>query len=357
MRIGLIAPPWLPVPPNGYGGIEAVVNDLAVALTAAGQEVVLAATGDCETPVQRVVTFERARTDATGRRSVEVAHVLEAYAGLGSAGVDLVHDHTVVGPAIAAERPGMPVVTTAHWSLDGDVGRMYRLLGRRVPLIAVSEAQRRLAPHVQVARVIHHGLDVAAVPVGAGDSGRLLVLARMSPDKGVDIAIEVARAAGMPIVVAGPARSTAEQSYFEQCIRPLLGGSVEYVGEVGGRCKQELVGSAVAVLMPACWDEPFGLVAIEALAAGTPVLAFPRGALPEIITDGTTGFLCTDADAMACAVGRVGDLDRTDCRKSVQERFSAVRMAQDHAAFYAQVLHTPGRLRQPSDVGPDERSP
>jgi glycosyltransferase involved in cell wall biosynthesis len=336
VRIGLVAPPWQPVPPPGYGAIELLVGGLAAELTALGHAVVLAATGDSTAPGTLVPTYARARPDALQSISVETVNVLEAYDALAHHDLDVVHDHTMVGPPLAAAR-GFPVVTTAHWSLGGDVGRLYRRMAPLLPVVAISHAQRRAAPDMPVAAVIHHGVDVDAVRPGDGTGRYALVLARMSPDKGVHLAVLAARQAGVPLVIAGPARDDAEREYLDRVLRPMLGDGARYVGEALAGDKQRLLADALAVLMPAQWDEPFGLVAIEALAAGTPVVAFPRGALPEIVEDGRTGLLCEGVDGMADALRRVGELDRAACRAAAEQRFSLRRMAEEHLALYADV--------------------
>ena len=340
MRIGLVVPPWQPVPPLAYGAIEAQVHDLAVAFDARGHDVLLATTGDSTCPVERVVTYERSRPDAAGRGSVELVHVLEAYDAMGDA--DVVHDHTIVGPAVGPQLCAGPVVTTVHWTLTRHIRRLYARIGLTVPLVAVSHAQARAAPEVPIARVIHHGIDTSRIRVGSGAGGYLLVLSRMDADKGVDLAIDAARRAGERLVIAGPVRTAREQAYFDEHVRPRLGGDVEYVGEVGGGDKQALLGAARAVLMPVRWEEPFGMVAVEALAAGTPVLAFARGALPEIVDDGRTGFLCRDVAELATAIGRLEVLDRGACRASAVSRFSADRMADEHLALYEELVRGRG---------------
>jgi glycosyltransferase involved in cell wall biosynthesis len=200
--------------------------------------------------------------------------------------------------------------------------------------------------------VIHHGIDASRVPVGAGDGDHLLVLARMDEDKGVHVAVEAARRAGQRLLVAGPVRTERERAYFDQHVRPRLGRGVEYVGEVGGAEKLALLGAAKAVLMPVLWDEPFGLVAVEALAAGTPVLAFARGALTEIVDDGRTGYLCGNAGELAEAIGRIDALDRDACREAAETRFSARRMAEEHLAFYADVTASRLTARAPAHPWP-----
>jgi glycosyltransferase involved in cell wall biosynthesis len=337
VQIGLIVPPWQPVPPRAYGAIETVVHDLAVALDDAGHTIVLVTTGDSTCPVTRVATYERSLPEATGTASVELVHVLDAYEALRD--VDLVHDHTISGPLVGRQGFGAQVVTTAHWTFTGHLRRLYATMARLLPVVAVSHAQARLAPDVAVVRVIHHGVDGSSLPVGRGEGGYLVLLARMHPDKGVHLAVEVARRAGARLVLAGPVQTATEQDYFASQVRPLLGAGVEYVGEIGGRDKHRLLGSAQALLMPVTWEEPFGLVAIEALGCGTPVLAFSRGALPEIVQHGRTGFLCDTTTEMASAVQRLGELDRRECRKEVEGRFSARRMAAEHVALYEHVLN------------------
>jgi glycosyltransferase involved in cell wall biosynthesis len=208
-----------------------------------------------------------------------------------------------------------------------------------VPLVAISHDQASRAPDdVPVAAVIHHGLDLDRyhfVPEG-GD--HLVALGRMSPDKGMDTAIEVARRTGRELFIAAKVREPAEKRYFDQVIRPRLGGGIEYVGEADHRQKQELLGGALALLNPIRWYEPFGLVMIESMACGTPVIATPRGAAPEIVDDGVTGFLARSVTDLIAAVETASGLDRRACRSSVEVRFSMERMAADHERLYRRLL-------------------
>lgn len=341
MHIGILVPPWASVPPRGYGAIEMLAGWLAVRVQAAGHRVTLVTTGDSTCPVPRLAPFPQARPQEAGNTSTELVHVLEAYDELAGLDLDLLHDHSLTGPVLAAARPpAWPVVTTAHWTLEGHIGRMYERMGRALPLLAISEAQRSSAPAVRFADMIYHGVDTDQVPVGPG-GGPLAFVGRMSADKGVHTAITTARAAGRPIRVAAKMTTFEERRYFEEAVRPLLGPDAEYVGELDRPDVLRLLGEATAMLMPVAWHEPFGLVAVEALACGTPVLATPRGALPEIVEPGRTGYLCPDGPALAAAVGRVGELSRADCRRSAETRFSADRMAAEHLRFYARVLGDP----------------
>jgi glycosyltransferase involved in cell wall biosynthesis len=225
-----------------------------------------------------------------------------------------------------------------HGALDADLGALYADAASRVSIIAISHAQRRTAPEIPVVAVIHHGIDVAAMPLGHGSGGYVLFLGRMSADKGVHRAIRAARAAGRPIVVAAKMWEDAEHRYFAEVVKPLLGPDAVYVGEVGGAQKMELLAGAEALLNPIQWPEPVGLVMIEALACGTPVLTFAEGAAPEIVEHGRTGFLCRDEDDMARRIGQIGEIDRSACRASVAARFSTSRMVADHLALYRRLL-------------------
>lgn len=339
MKVGLLAPPWVPVPPPSYGGTEAAVDRLARGLVAAGHEVLLFASSDSECPVPRVGATLPAHREI-GDTTVELAHVIRGHDSL--AGCDVIHDHTLAGPVLGRRRGAPPMVTTSHGPFTPEVSDVYRAFARRVPIIAISHAQAVEASRqgIQVSRVIHHGLDADEVTEGPGDGGYLLFLGRMHPDKGVDVAVRVARAAGLPLRIAAKMREPAERAWFAECVEPLLGGDIEYVGEVGRAGALDLLEHASALLNPIRWSEPFGLVMVEALAAGTPVLAFPNGAAPEIVEHGVTGFLCTDEEAMLRRVGEIGQLDRAACRESILSRFSTSRVVDDHVALYEKVIRT-----------------
>ncbi len=340
MRVGLIGTPWTPTPPRLYGGIELVVDRLCCGLARQGHEVVLFATGDSTCPVERHHLLAEADGRRIGHTVTELRHALAAYDALRDAGCEIVHDHTLAGPIVAPTvAPGLPVVTSLHGPLTDEMADLYGRMARGgVPLIAVSHAQRRARPDVPITAVIHHGIDADDFPAGAGDGGYALFLGRMSPDKGAHRAIESARKAGVPLVLAGKQREPDERKYFENEVQPLLGADVEYVGEVDHDEKVRLLAGAVALLFPIRWNEPFGLVMLEAMACGTPVLAFAEGAAPEVVDDGVTGFLCDDEAHMAHALTRVDGLDRAACRHVVETRFSTDRMAGDHAALFETLI-------------------
>jgi glycosyltransferase involved in cell wall biosynthesis len=329
----------MPIPPSYYGGIELVIDQMARGLAAAGHEVTLFATGDSTCPVPTKWVLPQAEGMRTGMAVPELRQVVHAYEAV--ADHDVVHDHTVMGPFYSERYPDLPVVTTIHGPFNEELTDLYRFIAGRVPIVCISNAQRRTARDVSVARVIHHGLDASAFAFGDGsgdaDGEYCLFLGRMSPDKGPHRAIEVARKAGIRILLAAKMREPSERDYFDAQIAPLLGPDAVYLGEVPHERKLELLAGARALMFPIRWDEPFGMVMLESMACGTPVLAFPEGAVPEVVEDGRTGFLCEDEAEMVKALGRVGELRREDCRASVEGYFSTKRMVAEHIDLYREL--------------------
>ena len=343
LRIAQIAPPWVSVPPATYGGTEVVIDQLSRALAARHHDVLLFATGDSTCPVPRRSLYEH-ELGTTGPTLAEIRQALWAHGA--ARDVDVIHDHTLVGPLLAAHGDGPPVVTTVHAGLTPEIREVYRAMPDRVTVVAISTAQRVAlrAAGITVDRVILHGIDVEMFRPGSGAGGYALFLGRMAPTKGAHRAIRVARAAGVPLLLAAKIWEPEERTYFEETVEPLLGPDARYLGEVGGRRKAELLSGAVALLNPIRWSEPFGLVMAEALACGTPVLAFAEGSAPEIVHDGVTGFLCEDEDDMSARLRDVAKLDRGRCRAEAVERFSTDRMASDYLALYRSVTCAPSRL-------------
>jgi glycosyltransferase involved in cell wall biosynthesis len=336
MRIALIAPPWTPVPPAFYGGIELVVDRLATGFQAAGHEVLLFTTGDSTCPVPKEWILDEAEGARIGAAVPELRHVMHAYEAV--QGYDIVHDHTVVGPSYSERFADLRVTTTNHGPFNEELIDLYSRTAHRVPLIAISHAQRKPAPHIPIARVIHHGLDATDFPFGDGSGGYCLFLGRIAPEKGTHRAVEAAKKAGLPLLIAGKMREPWEIDYFEDRVRPHLSSEIQYLGEVPHQEKLQLLAEAKAFLMPIRWNEPFGMVMIEALACGTPVLAFPEGAAPEVVDDGRTGFLCHDETDMAENLQRVDSLDRRTCRDAVEGYFSTKRMVEEHLALFEDLL-------------------
>ncbi len=334
MRIGLIAPPWISVPPPNYGGTEVVVDTLARGLSAAGHDVVLVTTGDSTCPVARRSVYSRGQIGELGNVAIELRHLLYAYEHVGD--VDIVHDHTVAGPLLARGFDVAPVVTTNHGPFTPEANAIYAAAGD-VPVVAISHHQASTA-QVPVEKVIHHGIDLGRYPLGSGSGGYLVFLGRMSPTKGVGEAITLARRVGMPLLIAAKLNEKCERDYYEAEVAPRLGDDVRYLGTVGGAEKARLLGEAAALVNPIAWDEPFGLCMVEALACGTPVVVTSRGSAPEIVTDGVTGFVRDSVDELATAIQDLATIDRRACRASVEARFTAERMVADYVAFYEEVL-------------------
>jgi glycosyltransferase involved in cell wall biosynthesis len=335
MRIGLVAGPWIPVPPVTYGGIERVVDSLARGFAAAGHEVVLAAPSDSTCPVPQVPGMRPAQIDELGSTISELSHVARTYEAMGA--VDIIHDHTLAGPLYLQRPEQVPVVTTIHGPLNAEAVDIYRAIGRSAAVIAISRDQCSRSPGVPVTRVIHHGMDVASVPVGSGRGGYLCFVGRACPDKGLLEAIMIAREARMPLRIAVKMRQPDEIRYFRQVIEPMLGPNEDFVGEVNDAAKYRLMGEALAFLNPIQWSEPFGLVMIEALATGTPVIGTPVGSAPEIIDHGRTGFLGSRGE-LAGFVQEAESLSRAACRQVARDRFSEERMVNEHLRLFEQLL-------------------
>ena len=335
MRIGLIAGPWIPIPPPTYGGIERVVDTLARGFTDAGHEVLLAASEDSECPVPMVAGMRPAEPADMGCTLSEMSHVVKSYEAMRE--VDIIHDHTLAGPLYAHRPKSVPVVTTIHGPLIPQMVDVYTAIERNTGIIGISHDQLSHVPGLRSATVIHHGLDVSTVAVGSGKGGYACFVGRISPDKGVMEAITLARRAGVPLRIAAKMRDPEEKRYFREVVEPVLGSNEEFLGELGDNEKYQLMGEAFVFLNPIQWSEPFGLVMIEAMATGTPVVSTPIGSAPEIVDHGTTGFLGS-LEELAALVPTAAGLSREACRAAVEERFSARRMVVDHLRLYSQIL-------------------
>ena len=341
MRIALIAPPWVPVPPPGYGGTEVVVDNLARGLAARGHQVRLFTVGESRCPVP-IRSLYATVVEPMGAGVPEAAHVLAAYQQL--AGADIIHDHTRLGPLIAARRwrTSPPTVTTNHGPFTPVTRRIFAEIARHAAIVAISRAQARSAGGIPIAAVIHHGIDLDLYQPGPGGGGYVLFTGRMSAEKGVHRAVRIAKRAGRKLIIVTKIRGAAENAYYEQKVRPLLPPEDDVLEDPPLPDRLELMRNADALVNPISWPEPFGLVMAEALASATPVLAFPCGAAPEIIDDGKTGFLCEDEDEMVTALGKITRLDRDDCRAAAERRFSLHRMVTNYERLYRAILTADG---------------
>lgn len=338
LRIGIVAPPWLPVPPPAYGGTELMIDALCRGLDRLGHDVTLFTIGTSDCPVDRRWLFDEMDPMRMGAAIEEFRHAFAAYDALDD--VDIIHDHTLAGLLVAQSKARVPVVTTMHGPFDDALSDLYERSSPEVPVVAVSHDQARSAPStVRIAGVIHHGLELDRYPFVAEPDDHVLFLGRMSPDKGVHRAIEIARAADRQLLIAAKLREPAELDYFRTRIEPLLGPDVMYVGEANFAEKIELLSKATALVNPIRWPEPFGLVMTESMACGTPVVGGALGAAPEIVDHGRTGFLANRMDGLIDGLKRIDSIDRAACRRVVEERFSSDRMAADYADLYRDLIH------------------
>ncbi|WP_116451383.1 glycosyltransferase family 4 protein [Blastococcus litoris] len=338
LRIAMIAPPWFTVPPRGYGGVENMCADLVDGLVDRGHEITLIGAGLPGTRASRfVATYADPPSARLGEPLPEVLHSASVAHILDGLDVDLVHDHTLAGPLQARGRR-VPTVVTMHGPVAGEAGEYYRQLGDTVDLVAISDAQRRAAPDLSWLGTVHNAVDVESFPFRAEKEEMLLFLGRLHPDKGVHLAIDAARSVGLPIVVAGKCSEPLEREYYRTDIEPRLGPDVTIFGTADAVAKRDLLSRAAALVFPILWEEPFGMVMIEAMACGTPVVALRRGAVPEVVVDGVTGVLCDDPAEFPAAITTARSLSPADCRERVQSRFDAGSMVVGYEALYRRAL-------------------
>lgn len=350
MKIGIISPVWFPVPPEGYGGTERVVSLLADGLVDAGHDVTLFASGDSETRADLEAVFPSAPSEWIGHTWWELRHAVHAIAR--SDDFDVVNDHTgLLGLALGG-LVGVPFCHTVHGPLTGAPGRVYEQVCALAPnakLISISESQRRPQPDLPWIANCPNAIDLSVYPFRRKPGGDyLLFLGRMSPDKGAHRAVAVALETGLPLKIAAKCREPLEQRYFDELVRPHLGNSIEYVGEVGHADKVELLMGARALVNPIDWEEPFGLVVVEAMACGTPVISTRRGAIPELVEHGRTGVLVDSYREMERpeVLELADSLDPRELRREVELRFSQERMVADYLAAYEATIESADRLER-----------
>jgi len=339
MRIAVVAPVWFTVPPAGYGGIEAVVALLADGLAERGHDVTLYASGGSTTKARLVSPFpEPPDPSLLGNVWFDSFHTLSVYLQVEE--VDVVHDHSgIIGPALAAVRAGSePVVHTLHGPWTEQARRYYSLIDDRIHLVAISEAQRSDNPDVRYAATVHNGIDLGDYPLRTTKDDFLLFIGRANPDKGPEVAIEIARRVGLPLKMIIKRNEPPERLYWDESVAPYLNDQVEVLENVPHATKAELLGRARALLFPIRWPEPFGLVMVEAMACGTPVIARNMGAAVEVVGDGRSGALCQSTEEMVAAAGRLDRFDPLECRSWVSDRFSASAMVGGYERLFQQLI-------------------
>jgi glycosyltransferase involved in cell wall biosynthesis len=337
MRIAQVAPLTEAVPPKLYGGTERVVHWLTEELVALGNDVTLFASGDSQTSAKLDATWPKAlRLDGSVRdpNALHMVMLERVRRKCDDEEFDFLHFHLDYYPWSLFHRQPTPFLTTLHGRLDLPEHQPVFTTFSDVPVISISNAQRRPVPQANWTRTIYHGLPEKLLMPQKATSGYLAVLGRIAPEKGVDRAIKIAIRCGIPLKIAAKV-DRADQDYYDELIKPLMDHPlIEYIGEIGDHEKSEFLSGAIGLLLPIDWPEPFGLVMIESMACGTPVIAFNRGSVPEIIDEGLTGFIVEDEISAVNAVGRLGTLDRAAVRRQFETRFTARRMALDYLAAY-----------------------
>jgi glycosyltransferase involved in cell wall biosynthesis len=341
MRIAQVAPLFESVPPKYYGGTERVVSYLTEELVRQGHDVTLFASGDSITQAKLVATSRRSLrldkhcVDQLAHQILMLERVVQA-----AASFEIIHFHVDYLHYPYSRRHATPHLTTLHGRLDiPDLRPLYREF-RDMPVVSISAAQREPLPFANWIGTVHHGLPQDLYRFRGEPGDYLAFVGRVTPEKRVDRAIEIAKRVGLPLRIAAKV-DAIDREYFENVVEPLLRDPlIEYVGEIGDGEKQQFLGSARVLLFPIDWPEPFGLVMIEAMACGTPVIAFRGGSVPEVLEHGRTGFIVDDLDDAVDATRRVGELSRQRCRETFEERFTASRMARDYLELYAAMLES-----------------
>jgi glycosyltransferase involved in cell wall biosynthesis len=335
MHIAQIAPLTEAIPPRLYGGTERVVSWLTEELIALGHEVTLFASGDSVTSAQLDAIWPRALRLDGAVRDPNALHMLMLERVYQRAlDFDFLHFHLDYYPFSLFSRQPTPFVTTLHGRLDLPEHQPVFDAFSSVPVVSISNAQRRPLPQARWVRTVHHGLPEKLLTPQQVTPSYFAFLGRIAPEKGIDRAIRIAQHCGVPLRVAAKV-DNVDRGYFEEQIQPMMkSGDVEFIGEINDKEKSEFLSGAIVLLVPIDWPEPFGLVMIEAMACGTPIIAFNRGSVPEVVDDGVTGFIVEDINGAIGAVDRLGHLSRQKIRQRFEERFTARRMAQDYLALY-----------------------
>jgi len=351
MRIAQICPLNEAMPPKLYGGTERVVSWLTEELVAQGHDVTLFASGDSVTSATLAPMREQAiRLDPTVRDPFALHYRMIEQVYRRKDEFDVLHSHLDYFPLSMLMRQNVPFLTTLHGRLDlPDYVEIFSTF-RHAPFVSISNDQRRPVPHLNWLRTVPHGLPANLLTPLPVKQEYMAFLGRICPEKGVDKAIRIAGRAGMKLKIAAKV-DKVDKEYYDTLIRPLIEASpfVEFIGEINDKQKPAFLSAAHALLFPIDWPEPFGLVMIEAMACGTPVIAFRSGSVPEVIDDGVSGFIVADEDAAVAATARLHSLDRTEVRATFDRRWTSRRMAEDYVDLYSALVRPVRRLRAVND--------
>ncbi len=340
LRIAVLSPVWFRVPPDGYGGIEWVVSLLADSLVAAGHDVTLFASGDSRTKAKLVSVYKKAPSLQIGRSVPEMHHALACFERAQE--FDIINDHSGLPAAAFGGLVETPTLHTMHGPLDGPIAPLvYEQIARVAPkvgFISISMNQRKPKPDLPWVANCPNALDLSVYPCQPHKGDYLFFLGRMSPDKGAHRAIAIARETGLPLKIAGKMQDPEEKDYFRELVKPHLDAQIEYLGEVNHGEKVELLQNARVTLFPIEWEEPFGLVPIESMACGTPVIATRYGAVPEVITKESGSIIVDDYREIAGMIEKADEIDPWVCRHYVEKHFAPERQVADYVAAYEEAI-------------------
>jgi glycosyltransferase involved in cell wall biosynthesis len=359
LKIAMVVPPWFELPPSGYGGIELICAALVDSLCARGHDVTMFGAGTLNGTAGRFVsTIGEPQYRRLGEGMPDALHAARVSQLLADAQFDVIHDHSLCGPLTAGQRSA-PTIVTVHGPADSELGDYYAALGDQLQLVAISEAQRQRQPTMNWAATIHNAINADQFTPAHSPDGPVVWLARFSPDKGPDLAIRACRAAGLPLVLAGKCGEPSEKRYLDEVVRPMLGSDVELIVNGDRPTTNRLLTEARCLIMPIRWEEPFGMVMIEAMASGTPVVALRRGSVPEVVRHGSTGWICDDPTELPAALLRAGELDPEVCVTHARSVFGADRMARRYERVYQRAVTTTRRrhrpARRPATLAPTRR--
>ncbi len=340
LKIAMVAPIAERVPPKKYGGIERVVHALTEELVRRGHEVTLFATGDSITSAKLEYVYPRALREAKikdthGLSEWTIYHILSAY--MRQQQFDIIHDHNSLLGLLPAQFAKTPTIITLHGPITPNNKRLYEKVTNPY-LVAISRSQTQHVPNVKIADTIYNGLNLETCPFSKTHKGYLLFVGRISMEKGTHYAIDVASDLHLPLIIAAKL-DEVDKEYFKDYIEPRINGEqIRWIGEVDEAERNKLMSEAMALLHPVTWREPFGLTLIEAMACGTPVIAFNKGSIPEIVINGKTGFVVNDVEEMITAITQISQIDRRECRRHVLKHFTAKKMSDNYEQLYFRIL-------------------
>jgi len=347
LKIALIAPVWLRVPPVSYGGIEIIVSLLADGLVDRGHDVTQLASGDSLKKGKLVSVYDQPPKDKIGSILPDIFHGASAFDYCGQENFDIIHDHTGFSGVALGAFSATPVLSTMHGEFNDQTKPFYRRFKDAVYFNAISDCQKRSLPELRYVQTVYNTIDFSSYPLKTEKNGYLLFLSRFSPQKGAHLAIETAKRLKKRLILAGKVDKGADTEYFKKNIEPYIDDQqICFLGEVSEERKRELMAGADCFVFPIQWDEPFGLVMLEAMACGTPVVAFNRGAAGEVVSPGHTGYLADTFDEFVDMVGKSDELDAHDCRHWAESQFPIDRMVSGYIDNYMHILRAEGRIAQ-----------